>query len=217
MVGVSSDERVKIDGRISPELLAVVKVPLCLLRPDGRVRITNQSWSSLFGDRGTLQECVESSDLTEIRRISTLVGSLATPCILREWRSGGGVFSGGGASAQMLFVPEIGDDVDLVMLIGLTDGGEPHAANAGAITRLNPSIGSGVEPFPPQSVPALTEREVQVVTLLAKGLRTGGVGAQLGISEATVHAHVRNAMKKAHVQTRAGLVAFAMSEGVVRS
>jgi PAS domain S-box-containing protein len=53
----------------------------------------------------------------------------------------------------------------------------------------------------------LTERESEVVTLIAMGLDTGEIAAQLHISPETVRTHVRNAMGKLGVHTRAQLVA----------
>lgn len=53
----------------------------------------------------------------------------------------------------------------------------------------------------------LTERESEVVTLIAMGLDTGDIAAELHISPETVRTHVRNAMGKLGVHTRAQLVA----------
>jgi len=57
----------------------------------------------------------------------------------------------------------------------------------------------------------LTDREREVVTLIAMGLDTGDIAAQLHISPETVRTHVRNAMAKLDVHTRAQLVAVVLS------
>ncbi len=56
----------------------------------------------------------------------------------------------------------------------------------------------------------LTEREREVVTLIAMGLDTGDIAGQLHISPETVRTHVRNAMTKLNVHTRAQLVAVVL-------
>jgi PAS domain S-box-containing protein len=57
----------------------------------------------------------------------------------------------------------------------------------------------------------LTRREREVVTLIALGLDTNEIAAELQISFETVRSHVRNAMAKLDVHSRAQLVAVAMS------
>lgn len=57
----------------------------------------------------------------------------------------------------------------------------------------------------------LTEREREVVVLIALGLETGGIAEELTISVDTVR-HVRNAMAKLGAHTRAQLVAVVMSQ-----
>jgi PAS domain S-box-containing protein len=53
---------------------------------------------------------------------------------------------------------------------------------------------------------ALTPREVEVVKQIALGLTTDAIAAELSISPETVRTHVRNAMAKLKVHTRAQLV-----------
>jgi PAS domain S-box-containing protein len=56
----------------------------------------------------------------------------------------------------------------------------------------------------------LTERERQVITLIALGRETNEIAAELHISRETVRSHVRNAMSKLGVHTRAQLVAVTL-------
>ena len=58
---------------------------------------------------------------------------------------------------------------------------------------------------------ALSRRENEVVGLIALGLETPAIAKQLHISEHTVRAHVRHAMKKVGARTRAHLVALVLS------
>ncbi|SRR5579871_2658026 len=61
----------------------------------------------------------------------------------------------------------------------------------------------------------LTAREREVVTLIAMGLDTGDIADELHISPETVRTHVRNAMTKLDVHTRAQLVAVVLCNGTM--
>jgi HD-GYP domain-containing protein (c-di-GMP phosphodiesterase class II) len=72
------------------------------------------------------------------------------------------------------------------------------------------------QPAPTLPRPAgLTEREAQVVALLARGLQTKQIGRTLGISAKTADRHVQNAYAKIGVSTRAAAALFAMQHGLV--
>ena len=60
----------------------------------------------------------------------------------------------------------------------------------------------------------LTEREAEVVGLLARGLQTKQVARALGISAKTADRHVQNAYAKIGVSTRAAATLFAMEHGL---
>jgi HD-GYP domain-containing protein (c-di-GMP phosphodiesterase class II) len=61
----------------------------------------------------------------------------------------------------------------------------------------------------------LTEREAEVVSMLARGLQTKQVAAALGISVKTADHHIQNAYRKIGVSTRAAATLFAMEHGLV--
>jgi len=71
---------------------------------------------------------------------------------------------------------------------------------------------------PRPSFPALpvdlTERELEVLQLLAAGLTKRQVAARLFISHSTVHTHTVHIYAKCGVSTRAGLAMFAMRQGL---
>jgi HD-GYP domain-containing protein (c-di-GMP phosphodiesterase class II) len=72
------------------------------------------------------------------------------------------------------------------------------------------------QPAPPVVRPAgLTEREVEVVALLARGLQTKQVARRLRISIKTADRHIQNAYRKIGVSTRAAATLFAMEHGLV--
>ncbi len=56
----------------------------------------------------------------------------------------------------------------------------------------------------------LSDREREVVTLIALGQKTDQIAEELSISTATVRTHVANAMSKLGAHTRAQLVAIAL-------
>jgi HD-GYP domain-containing protein (c-di-GMP phosphodiesterase class II) len=60
----------------------------------------------------------------------------------------------------------------------------------------------------------LTEREIQVVGLLARGLQTKQIARKLRISSKTADYHIQNAYRKMGVSTRAGATLFAMQHGL---
>ena len=61
----------------------------------------------------------------------------------------------------------------------------------------------------------LTDRELDVLRLVVRGLRNKEIAAELGISENTAKFHLRNILDKLHAQNRAEVVARAMREGLV--
>jgi DNA-binding NarL/FixJ family response regulator len=60
----------------------------------------------------------------------------------------------------------------------------------------------------------LTERETEVLRLVAKGLTARQVAERLGLSHRTVQNHVQNTMTKLHVHNRAELVRYAIEQGL---
>jgi HD-GYP domain-containing protein (c-di-GMP phosphodiesterase class II) len=60
----------------------------------------------------------------------------------------------------------------------------------------------------------LTEREAEVICLLARGLQTKQVARALGISAKTADRHIQNAYGKIGVSTRAGAAVFVMEHGL---
>jgi HD-GYP domain-containing protein (c-di-GMP phosphodiesterase class II) len=61
----------------------------------------------------------------------------------------------------------------------------------------------------------LTEREAEVIRMLARGLQTKQVARQLGISAKTADRHIQNAYAKIGISTRAAAALFAMEHGLV--
>ncbi|TCO51499.1 HD domain-containing protein [Kribbella antiqua] len=62
----------------------------------------------------------------------------------------------------------------------------------------------------------LTDREIEVVALLARGLPTKQIARTLGISVKTADRHLQNAYPKIGVSSRAAAALFAMEHGLIR-
>jgi len=62
----------------------------------------------------------------------------------------------------------------------------------------------------------LTDREIEILKLIATGLGNGEIAATLVISEHTVKGHVSNILGKLHLADRTQAAVFAWREGVVR-
>ena len=70
-------------------------------------------------------------------------------------------------------------------------------------------------PPPPPGLAALTEREREVVCLVAAGLSNDEIATKLTVSPLTVKTHVSRAMTKLYARDRAQLVVIAFEHGLV--
>ena len=67
----------------------------------------------------------------------------------------------------------------------------------------------------PRRRTGLTAREVEVLTLLARGYTGEEIARQLQVSAETVRAHVRNSVTKLHARTRLHAVVLALQRGEI--
>jgi DNA-binding NarL/FixJ family response regulator len=62
--------------------------------------------------------------------------------------------------------------------------------------------------------PVLTERETDVLRLVAKGMTARQIGERLVVSHRTVESHVQNTLRKLQLHNRAQLVRYAIEQGL---
>ncbi|WP_218030222.1 response regulator transcription factor, partial [Pseudonocardia hydrocarbonoxydans] len=75
--------------------------------------------------------------------------------------------------------------------------------------------GAGL-PRPPRAWPCeLTDREVDVLRLAARGLTNRAIAGALGVAERTVGHHLAHVYDKTGRRTRAGAAVFAMEHGLL--
>jgi NarL family two-component system response regulator LiaR len=103
------------------------------------------------------------------------------------------------------------EPADLVEAIQQVHRGEPS---------LTPSIAQKVlkelrhpSAHPPTPDP-LTDREMEVLRLVAKGLTNPEIAQQLVVTEATVRTHVSNILSKLHLANRVQATLYALQEGI---
>jgi two-component system, NarL family, response regulator NreC len=147
----------------------------------------------------------------------------------------------GGSSLEG--IPEIRAECPETQIVVLTMQDEPayarHALGAGALgyvlkeaaeaelveaieraaagdTYLNPRLGARVAAEPPPGPPdGLSEREVEVLRLIALGHTNGEIAEQLYLSVRTVETHRAHIQQKLRLGTRSELVRYALDHGLV--
>jgi DNA-binding NarL/FixJ family response regulator len=68
----------------------------------------------------------------------------------------------------------------------------------------------------PEALDELTDRELEVLKLVAGGLSNTGIGEELVVSEATVKTHVTHILRKLDLNDRVQAVVLAYETGLVR-
>lgn len=86
-----------------------------------------------------------------------------------------------------------------------------------ALSRAGGQAPPAPEPGAPAPPEHLTEREREVLRLMAEGRRNRDIAAQLVVSEATVKTHVNNIFSKLGCRDRAEAIVRAMALGLVRA
>ena len=106
---------------------------------------------------------------------------------------------------------------DLVEAIRVVAGGDALLAPTATRRLLDRFLVTDVTPAAPSgSLDRLTEREREVLTLMARGASNAEIAGRLVVSETTVKTHVSAILRKLEVRDRVQAVVLAYDLGVVR-
>ncbi len=71
-------------------------------------------------------------------------------------------------------------------------------------------------PAPPEALASLTERELQVLALVGRGLSNEEIASELFVADTTVRTHIRHILEKLRLRDRVQAVVLAYETGLVR-
>ena len=117
-----------------------------------------------------------------------------------------------GASAYVL---KASGFAELVLALDAVTQGRTFVSPAVSQTLVDGLVRRGGQPAPETRLDALTPRERAVLQLIAEGLSNKEAAEALSISPATVETHRARLMQKLSVRNTAGLVLFAVRNGLV--
>ncbi len=107
--------------------------------------------------------------------------------------------------------------------IGSTELAEAVRKAARGEAVINPRVAArlveevrGNRDLTPDPFTELTEREMEILLLIADGLSNANIAERLVISEKTVKGHVSNILGKLHLADRTQAAVYAWREGIVR-
>jgi DNA-binding NarL/FixJ family response regulator len=129
--------------------------------------------------------------------------------VLAALRAGASGFLGKGVEPVEL--------LDAIRVVASGDALLSPKATKGLIDRFLAQPHDGAPDLVDASLDVLTEREREVVALVARGMTNDDIAAALFVSPLTAKTHVNRAMTKLGVRDRAQLVVIAYRTGLVRA
>jgi DNA-binding NarL/FixJ family response regulator len=125
------------------------------------------------------------------------------------------VFEALRAGASGFLLKDI-DPADLRQAVRVVAGGDALLSPAVTRTLIQEFVARPAhQSVAPERLSALTDREREVMALVAEGLTNGEIGQRLFMSPATARTHVSRAMVKLGARDRAQLVVLAYQSGLV--
>lgn len=102
---------------------------------------------------------------------------------------------------------------ELVNAIRKVSSGHSYFSTEVTHSLLNSNLGNQQVASPVNEM--LTDRETEIIKLIAEGFSNKEIGSKLFISHRTVDTHRTNLMKKLNVGNIAGLISYAIKNGIV--
>ncbi|WP_138759821.1 response regulator [Modestobacter altitudinis] len=154
------------------------------------------------------RQITESPELAAVRVI-VLTTFEADEYVLQALRSGASGFLGKSVEPEEL--------LDAIRVVARGDALLSPRATRSLIARFLDQPEHGRPPLPGTILDVLTEREREMVALVAHGLSNEAIAGRLFLSPLTVKTHVNRAMSKLGARDRAQLVVLAYQTGLVRA
>jgi DNA-binding NarL/FixJ family response regulator len=118
-----------------------------------------------------------------------------------------------GASGYML---KRAVGMDLINAIKAISCGEAYLHPSIAASLIDEYVSTGKKEAADDPYESLTDREKQVLKLIAEGHTSKEIADILGISAKTAIAHQTNISEKLEIHSRAGLIKFAIAKGLIK-
>jgi DNA-binding NarL/FixJ family response regulator len=174
---------------------------------------------------GRARDGEEAFELVEARRPQVVIADVRMPKLggielarrLMAARNDATLilYSGYGERAELLEALDAGIAGFVLKEAPLEDIVRAVETVAGGGTYVDPVLAGALAASAGRHVPELTQRERDVLRLLADGLSNEEIGKRLFISAETVRTHLRKAMDKLGAETRTQAVALALREHLI--
>jgi DNA-binding NarL/FixJ family response regulator len=150
------------------------------------------------------------------RRIMGGLGPLPKVLVLTTFDLDEYVYAAVRAGASGFLLKDVAPD-DLVHAVRVVARGESMLAPSLIARMLDQFTARPPAGRPPAELAELTERELEVTRLVARGLSNAEIGARLFLSEATVKTYVSRLLSKLGLRDRVQVAVLAYETGVVEA